>query len=221
MELQFSLKNRDLFDRNIIIFLQLVPLNCLKIFFFSSHSLSNNLVFYHFQEIWIFFCWLWKTSLSWFYNNWDTLLLKLCFSVSGYSKFHNTCMSSWKNTVRKQKNPRIPTVLTAKPISIFSPTVIWILSPKRAFIPLSLSLFISCVCTSYSMNGNKLLMEVAFASAWAFFFRRHNLATQTSTERAFMDLWRLKEITGYFEFFFPSLYNLIQLLFNSSRLLQQ
>lgn len=58
---------------------------------------------------------------------------------------------------------------------MFSPTVTWILSPNKAFIPLSLSLFISWVWTSYSMNGRRLLIAVALASAWAFFFKRHNL----------------------------------------------
>lgn len=112
-----------------------------------------------------------------------------------------------QKTLCENKRTKIKTLLTANPISIFSPTEIWILSPNRAFIPLSLSLFISWVCTSYSINGRRLLIEVALASAWAFFFRRHNLMIRDS--RWHQQINTFNVITGYFPIF-PSLYSLIQ-----------
>lgn len=66
--------------------------------------------------------------------------------------------------------------LTASPSSMVSPTLIWMRRPNRAFMPRSFSLFISCVWSSYSRNGSRLLIAVAFPSPWAFFLVRHNLA---------------------------------------------
>lgn len=64
---------------------------------------------------------------------------------------------------------------TAKPRSMFSPTLICMCRPNRAFMLRSFSLFISWVCSSYSMKGSRFEMAVAFTSPWAFFFRRHSL----------------------------------------------
>lgn len=66
-------------------------------------------------------------------------------------------------------------ILTARPSSMFSPTLIWMFRPNRAFMLRSLSLFISWVCSSYSRKGSRLLMAVALPSPWAFFFVRHSL----------------------------------------------
>lgn len=64
---------------------------------------------------------------------------------------------------------------TARPRSIFSPMLIWMCKPNKAFMLRSFSLFISWLCSSYSMKGSRLEMTVAFTSPWAFFFRRHSL----------------------------------------------
>lgn len=58
---------------------------------------------------------------------------------------------------------------------MFSPTLICMCKPNKEFMLLSFSLFISWVCSSYSMKGSRLEMAVAFTSPWAFFFRRHSL----------------------------------------------
>lgn len=58
---------------------------------------------------------------------------------------------------------------------MFSPTLIWIRKPNRAFMFRSFSLFINWLCNSYSMKGSRLEMAVAFTSPWAFLFRRHSL----------------------------------------------
>lgn len=65
--------------------------------------------------------------------------------------------------------------LTAIPSSMVSPTLIWIRRPNKAFMPRSFNLFISWVWSSYSRNGRRLLMDVAFPSPWAFFLVRHSL----------------------------------------------
>lgn len=65
---------------------------------------------------------------------------------------------------------------TASPSSMVSPTLIWMRRPNRAFMPRSFSLFISCVWSSYSRKGSRLLIAVAFPSPWPFFLVRHNLA---------------------------------------------
>lgn len=70
---------------------------------------------------------------------------------------------------------------------MFSPTLIWMCRPKRAFMLRSFSLFISWVCSSYSMNGSRLEMAVAFTSPWAFFFSRHNL--RANIHSSFILIW--------------------------------
>lgn len=98
-----------------------------------------------------------------------------------------TCMQTYVNDKVATKNCNANlTVLhfeacqpTARPRSMFSPTLICICKPNRAFMLRSFSLFISCVCSSYSMNGSRLEMAVAFTSPWAFFFSRHNLRDKT------------------------------------------
>lgn len=76
-----------------------------------------------------------------------------------------------------------PIELTARPSNTFSPTLIWMWRPNRAFMLRSFSLFINWVCSSYSMKGSRLEMAVAFTSPWAFFFSRHNLRTNWQSVR--------------------------------------
>lgn len=63
---------------------------------------------------------------------------------------------------------------------MFSPTLIWMRKPNRAFMLRSFSLFIIWLCSSYSMKGSRLEMAVAFTSPWAFLFRRQSLKESPS-----------------------------------------
>lgn len=63
---------------------------------------------------------------------------------------------------------------------MFSPTLIWMRKPNRAFMFRSFSLFINWLCSSYSMKGSRLEMAVAFTSPWAFLFKRQSLKESPS-----------------------------------------
>lgn len=93
-----------------------------------------------------------------------------CSRLNTYTYFKGLCCSILLEEINSLKCPP-----TARPRSMFSPTLICMCRPNRAFMLRSFSLFISCVCSSYSIKGSRLDMAVAFTSPWAFFFRRHSL----------------------------------------------